>query len=109
MNHRKALPVAAKGFELNRPRFNRELAKRGLQHPAKGKLAGSPKVSALALQMGMDKSSVSRVVNDIQLPGADFVRNLMRAWDLEFHDLFKDTPPRPLRLQASDQRMKVSA
>ncbi|KDQ01728.1 hypothetical protein EN35_20155 [Rhodococcus qingshengii] len=108
--------MAAKGFELNRARFNRELARRGLQHPPKGKLAGEPKISELALQMRMDKSTVSRVVNGTNtLAGAEFVLKLMAAWELEFHDLFKDTPPKPCRLQASEkrlassQRMKVPA
>ncbi|WP_158656580.1 hypothetical protein [Rhodococcus qingshengii] len=49
------------------------------------------------------------------LAGAEFVLKLMAAWELEFHDLFKDTPPKPRRLQASEkrlassQRMKVPA
>lgn len=101
--------MSANGFALNRGRFNREMGKRGLVHPRGGKLSGRPNATALAKQMRMDRSTVSRVINDEALPGAEFVLKLIAAWDLEFHDLFKTASPTPRRLQVPQRRQSVAA
>ncbi|WP_139061769.1 helix-turn-helix domain-containing protein [Tsukamurella pulmonis] len=67
----------ATGYELRIARWNRELKRR--------KIAGP---SALAREIGMDKGTCSRVMNQKAKPGVDFARKCSDAWGLEIPDLF---------------------
>ena len=81
-----------RGFEINKGRFDRELKKKGLLHPRGSRLAGKPNATAFARQIGMDTATAWRVLNGEAKAGPDFVDNVLEAWDMEFHDLFKLTP-----------------
>lgn len=73
-----------RGFAIKMGRVKREMKKRGI-----------PDSAALAREIGVNKSTAWRVVNGHSRPGPDFVNALLRAWGLEFHDLFDD--PRKTR------------
>lgn len=89
-----------KGFEINKGRFDRELKKKGLLHPRGSKLAGKPNATAFAKQIGMDTATTWRVLNGNAKAGPDFVENVLDAWGMEFHDLFKATPRTRRRVAA---------
>jgi DNA-binding XRE family transcriptional regulator len=67
----------ATGYKLRRGRFNRELKSR--------KIAGP---TALARDIGVHKSTCSRVMNNEAQPGIEFARKITAAWGLEIPDLF---------------------
>jgi hypothetical protein len=89
-----------RGFEINKGRFDRELKKKGLLHPRGSRLAGKPNATAFARQIGMDTATAWRVLNGEAMAGTEFVENVLDAWDMEFHDLFKVTTKTRRRVAA---------
>jgi len=73
-----------RGFAIKMGRVKREMKKRNI-----------PDYAALSRDIGVNKSTTWRVMNGHARPGPDFVNALLRAWDMEFHDLFDD--PRKTR------------
>ena len=71
-----------RGFAIKKGRFQREMKKRGI-----------PDSAALARQIGMNKTTAWRVLNQEAKAGPDFVDNVLEAWGMEFHDLFTSAKP----------------
>lgn len=71
-----------RGFAINQGRFKREMKRRGIDNSA-----------ALARNVGVHKTTAWRVLNGEAKAGPDFVDQVLDAWGLEFHDLFKSAKP----------------
>lgn len=78
-----------RGFAIKRGRFQREMKRRQIENAAE-----------LARQIGMNKTTAWRVLNQESKAGPDFVDNVLEAWGLEFHDLFVSAKPKSRKTAA---------
>ena len=79
-----------RGYNIRAGRFKREMKRRDLAN-----------ANQLALAMGVNRSTVGRVLSGQQLAGPAFAMAACRVFELEHADLFADAKPTALKGKAA--------